>query len=259
MSALTVLGGAAAWPNPDQGCSSYLFEHRGLRILIDCGPDTLLELRKHARLGDIDAVVISHCHADHILDLVPYRYGLVYSPERSDTRIPLWLPPAGYSVLRNLGTALGSLGEIMSDFWEDVFQPQEYDPTDRLEIDGCSIEFTPTQHFTDCYAMRITDDDGASIVYGADTGNIEPLIEFARETDLLISEANADDHGDQPILERGHLTPEDAGEWARRSNAKRLLVTHLWHERPSQVVADRAASRFDGPVEIASRGLKLVV
>jgi ribonuclease BN (tRNA processing enzyme) len=251
---LTVLGGSAAWPNPGQGCSSYLVRAGSANILLDCGPDTLLELRRHVALDSLDAIVISHCHADHILDLVTLRYALVYGAEKPATPVPLWLPPDGASILRELGDVLGAQGETAGSFWDTAFVLGQYDPEGTLELAGCRISFAATQHFTRCFAIRLETHDGSTIVYGADTGRIDSLIGFARGAHLLVAEATADSHGDLPVEERGHLTPEDAGEWAERAGVPRLVVTHLWHERPTEVVVQRVASKFKGIVDIAARG-----
>ena len=256
---LTVLGGAAAWPNAGQGCSSYLLRSRDTQLLLDCGPDTLLELRKHTRLAGIDAIIVSHCHADHILDLVTLRYALVYSRDRAEERLPLWLPPGGARILEALGQALGSQGETSDDFWGEVFALREYDAARSLKVNDLSIDFSRTQHFTACFAVRVRTADGRTIVYGADTGNIAPLLEFAAGASLLISEATADSHAGVPPESRGHLTPEDAGGWAGASGARRLLISHLWQERAPSEVVRRAAQHFDGPIDIATPGLTLYV
>src|SRR5579875_1707271 len=101
---VTVLGGAAACPNPGQGCSSYLIEHGSSSLLLDCGPDTLSTLRQATDYRSIDAIIISHTHADHTLDLIPYRYGLRYEPAGERHRIPLWLPPDGSQFLEWLAS-----------------------------------------------------------------------------------------------------------------------------------------------------------
>lgn len=256
---LTVLGGSAAWPNPGQGCSSYLLEAGGYRLLLDCGTDTLLELRRHTDLNDIDAIVISHCHSDHILDLIAFRYALVYSNEQVKDRIPVWMPPGGIDVLMALGDALGSQGERTTDFWGDVFVLQEYDPVSRLQIDSLGLDFARTRHFVECYAIRVTAQSGTSIVYGADTGSIHELIDFARNAGILIAEATADSHDGVAPEDRGHIIPEDAGEWANEAAVERLLLTHLWHERPPVEVVRRAATRYGGPIDVASPGLTLYV
>jgi ribonuclease BN (tRNA processing enzyme) len=256
---LTVLGGAAAWPNPGQGCSSYLTSIDETKLLLDCGPDTLLELRRHTRLDAIDAVIISHCHSDHILDLIALRYALVYSRESNERRLPLWMPPGGTAVIRALGEIVGSQGEKTGDFWDEVFDVREYAPSDELKIGSSTVRFAPTQHFIECFAIAVGSPEDATIVYGADTGGINELSKFARNADILISEATADSHEGVDPEARGHLTPEEAGRWASASSVSRLLLTHLWHERDDREVVRRAATEYEGPIDVAKPGLKLYV
>ena len=108
---LTILGGAAAWRTPakvvPRSCCVAL-EHRSYWT---AAPTHLQELRRHADYLALDAIVISHCHADHILDLVPYRYGLVYGATRPRRPIPLWMPPGGMATLDALASAVGGDAE----------------------------------------------------------------------------------------------------------------------------------------------------
>lgn len=255
---VTVLGGAAAWPNPDQGCSSYLVKAGNSSILLDCGPDTLHVLRSQTDFTSLTGIVISHFHADHTLDLVPFRYGLVYGPFSVEHRIPLWLPPGGHDFLNGLARALGAPNENPAKFWTASFDIHEFEPGVDFTIADLTISTTATQHFIDCYAIRVRTDDGKVIVYTADTGTIEPLVAFAGNADLLISEATVRDHGNVPLEGRGHLTPQDAAELASRANARSLLVTHIWAERPDDEVLT-AAGGYGGRIKIAKPGLKLDV
>jgi ribonuclease BN (tRNA processing enzyme) len=256
---LTVLGGSAAWPNPGQGCSSYLVSHGATQVLIDCGPDTLHELRRQVDYTTLTTVVISHCHADHILDLVPYRYGLIYGPTRPRRRIPLWLPPGGRDRMDMLGDAFDGQGEPYLSFWDDAFDLHEYDPAETLLIDELQIRFAATQHFVECYGVRVDAPSGGSVGYSSDTGRIDPLVDLFRDAHVIVVEATLEGHGDIPKIERGHLTPEEAGALAARCGAGSLVITHLWSERPDGDVLRRAASRFDGPIEIAKPGLRVDV
>ena len=77
---ITVLGKSPAWQDADGACSGYLVEGGGQTILLDCGPGVFAKLRRFVDYVDVDAVVITHLHADHILDLVPYASGLRYAP-----------------------------------------------------------------------------------------------------------------------------------------------------------------------------------
>lgn len=257
MLTLTVLGGSAAWPNPGQGCSAYLVGDGETSVLLDCGPNTLLELRKHVDYASLDAIVISHCHSDHILDLVPYRYGLIYGPGGAGRRIPVWLPPGGRERMEMLGNAFDGQGEPHQSFWEPAFDLQEYDPEAGLTVGGLSIAFAPTQHFIPCFAMRVEEPNSGAVFYSSDTGSIQPLLGLVDGSEVVIAEATLEQHDERPETQRGHMTPADAGRLAAAAGAHTLIVTHLWSERPDNVVERTAAEHFDGRILIAKPGLRI--
>ena len=252
---LTCLGGAAAWPNPGQGCSSYLIRSGETSILVDAGPDTLHELRKHIDVRTVDAVLISHCHSDHILDLVPYRYGLVYGPIQASERIPLYLPPGGRPILDALGQALGGHGEKPGAFWDDVFLVREYDPAAGLGVGSLSVSFARTVHAATCYAMRFDSADGSSLTYTADTGTIESVLTLASGSSMLIAEGTMPEDEERPGHETGHLKPSEAGVLAAQAGVRYLVMTHLWIERPDGEVISAARRAFNGEILIAKPGL----
>lgn len=257
---VTVLGGAAAWPNPGQGCSSYLVDAGETAILLDCGPDTLATLRARIDYHRLDAVVLSHWHSDHVLDMVPYRYGLVYGPGTSERRIPLWVPTGVSARLDGLSAALTEPEDDPRAFWDDVFDRHEYDAATTVTVGSLRIDFDWTQHYVPCLASRVTDHTtGRSLAYSADAGLVEPLVDFFRGVDLAIIEGTLEGYGDTPPNERGHLTPEDAGRLAQLAGAAALLVTHLWSERDPETVRQRAASEFDGRVMVARPGMTIDV
>jgi ribonuclease BN (tRNA processing enzyme) len=257
MVSLTVLGGSAAWPNPGQGCSAYLVQDGATAILLDCGPNTLLELRKHVDYTKLDAIVISHCHSDHFLDLVPYRYGLLYGPDRPTGQIPIWLPPGGRERMELLGNAFDGQGEPHDSFWDGAFALDEYDPAEGLAIGNLQITFAPTQHFIPCFAMRVEDANQRTLFYSSDTGSVQPLLNLVNGVEVVIAEATLEDHGNRPEAERGHMTPEDAGRLAAAAGAHTLVVTHLWSERPDNVVERKVAEVFDGRIVIAKPGIRV--
>ncbi|HEU4793058.1 MAG TPA: MBL fold metallo-hydrolase [Nitrolancea sp.] len=250
---LTVLGGAAACPNPDQGCSSYLVESNGVHVLLDCGSDTLSPLRSVTDFRSIETIIISHLHSDHTLDLVPYRYGLKYAPGGSSREIPLWIPPGGKHFLHSLAEAFGTHAEEVESFF-DVFTIREYDPKWSAEIGPFAIRFYRTRHFIPCWAIRL-EVDGKSVVYLADTGPDEALIDFARDADLLICEGTHINPPPEPI---GHLTARQAGEIAAAAGARKLLLTHLWAEVGFDHYRQEAESVFS-PVVVAQPKLAIDV
>jgi ribonuclease BN (tRNA processing enzyme) len=228
-------------------------------IVIDCGPNTLQELRKHVDYHTVSAIVVSHCHSDHMLDLVPYRYGLKYGPGSSTSRIPVWLPEGGIQRLTALAVALSNQDESPDDFWNSVFDLREYDAAAGLVIDDVQFSFLRTQHFVPCYAMRLNAESGKSIAYSADTGETESLVPLFMNADLGIIEATLPSNTTSPAAKRGHLTPEDAGILARNAQVRTLMLTHLWSERPIAEALSAAASTFSGTIAPANPGLVIHV
>ncbi len=254
---LVVLGGSAAGVNPGAGCSGYYLEHGDTRLQLDLGPGTLLELRKHAEIRQLSAIVITHWHLDHVLDLGALRYTLRYNPVQLDRKIPLYLPPGVAGNLTSFAEAFAA-GEPASDFFPSVFEVRMYDPTLGFRVGDLQITFQETIHYVRCWAIRVSGGDPhQDLAYTADTGPAVDLTEFARKSAVLIAESALRSAGAEPFATRGHLTAFEAGELAARAGAGRLVVTHNWHELdPAQAGVD-ARTRFDGPVDVARPGLEI--
>jgi ribonuclease BN (tRNA processing enzyme) len=208
----------------------------------------------------VDAVVLSHLHADHFLDLVPYSYALTYAPRQQPVPVDRWpgtdcpacpvlhAPPGARDLFRRVVGAWGN-----EDLIEKAFELREYDPADEIEVGPIRVAFQPVPHFTETFAMSISSANGSGrIVYGADSSPTDALTEFARDADLMLVEATL------PRPERtgmrGHLTPEEAGGHARQAGAKRLLLVHISDELDSEWARAEAAEAFGGPVEVAREG-----
>jgi ribonuclease BN (tRNA processing enzyme) len=252
---LTVLGGSAACPNPGQGSSSYLLEGERTKLLLDCGSNTLLELRKHVEINEIDAILVSHVHSDHTLDLVPYRYGLKYAPGLTSRNVALWMPPDGIAFLDRLGDVYALGGEPSEGFFADAFEISEYSEDVPLDIGEFRIEFHRTRHPVPCWAQRITCED-KTLVYMADTGWQDNLVDIARGADVLISEGTMLASNDNSDIERTfHITAREAGVLATAANAKHLILVHLWSTLGFERYCAEARSTFDGPFNLARPGL----
>jgi ribonuclease BN (tRNA processing enzyme) len=257
---LTVLGKSPSWQDAGGACSGYLIEEEGTSILVDCGNGVFAKLREHIDYIDLDAVVISHLHADHFLDLVPYSYALTYAPRQQPVPVDRWpgtehparpelhVPPGAQQLFRQVVGAWGN-----DDLIENAFKLREYDPAGAIEIGPVRITFQRVPHFTETFAMSIASTNGSGrIVYGADSSPTEALAEFAREADLILLEATL------PRPERtgmrGHLTPGEAGGHARGAAAKRLVLVHISDELDADWARGEATETFGGPVEVATEG-----
>jgi ribonuclease BN (tRNA processing enzyme) len=246
---ITVLGKSPAWQDVDGACSGYLVEEQGCRLLIDCGNGVFSKLRRFADYTDVDAVVISHLHADHFLDLVPFAYALTYTPRPQPARPALHAPPGARDCFRRVVGAWGS-----EDLIESAFELREYDPADVIHAGPLTLRFQAVPHFVASHAVEITSaaDGGPRLTYGADSSPSEDLCRFARDTDLLLIEATLP--RPEQDGQRGHLTPAEAGEHGRKAGARRLVLTHLSDELDAAWAEAEAERTFGGPVEIAREG-----
>jgi ribonuclease BN (tRNA processing enzyme) len=258
---VTVLGKSPAWQDADGACSGYLVEEDGVRLLLDCGNGVFAKLRRFAEYVDVDVVAISHLHADHFLDLVPFAYALTYAPRQqpvpvdgwpgtdSPARPALYAPPGARDCFRRVTGAWGS-----EDLIEQAFDLREYDPADVLHAGPLTLRFQPVPHFVATNAIEVTSalDGGGRLTYGADSSPSDDLCTFARGTDLLLVEATL--QRPEPEGPRGHLTAAEAGEHGRRAGARRLVITHLSDELDAARAQREAERTFGGPVEIAREG-----
>jgi ribonuclease BN (tRNA processing enzyme) len=247
---VTVLGKSPSWQDADGACSGYLVEDEGVRVLLDCGNGVFAKLRRYADYIDVDAVVISHLHADHFLDLVPFAYALTHSPRQQHAeraRPVLHAPPGARATFRRVVGAWGS-----EELIEAAFTLREYDPAEVLHAGPLTLRFQPVPHFVPAHAVEVTSAQGGRFTYGADSGPTDALVGFARGTDLLVIEATLP--RPEPEGPRGHLTPVEAGEHGRRAEARRLVITHLTDELDAARAEEDAERGFGGPVEVAREG-----
>ena len=251
---LTILGKSPSWQDRDGACSSYLIEFAGRSMMIDCGSGAFAKLRVHGDYEQIEAVIVSHLHADHTLDLVPFAYALTVGPQLRSGRPLLHAPPGARSAWRRLCSAWGSETLI-----EDAFELREYDPDGELDLDGVTMRFQAVPHYVPAYALDLrADGGGRRFVFSADCGPNEGLVEFARGADLLLIEATRLDQpvrpGEDPNEPPGHLTAADAGEIGKRAGVSRIVLTHYSDQLDPAALRAQAEAAFDGSVELAREG-----
>ncbi|MCW5853219.1 MAG: MBL fold metallo-hydrolase [Anaerolineae bacterium] len=249
---VTILGASPAIPNPGGACTGLLIEAGDTSLLVDCGPGVMSQLERHLDFHDLTAVLITHLHADHCLDLVMLRNGLKYAPSALPKPRPhLFLPPASRTFLNELGH-LFTQGEPNTDFFGDQFHIEEYEPSRPLHIGPLTLTFAPTRHYIDCWAVRI-ENAGRVLAFSSDTGPGADLTPIAQGADLFICEAGVESRASDPNT-WGHLAPDEAGQIARSAGARRLTITHIWHGYDQPAMRAAAAAAFGGPTEVAAEG-----
>jgi ribonuclease BN (tRNA processing enzyme) len=245
---LTVLGCSGSTPGPDSPASGYLVEADGYRLVLDLGQGTFGALQQHVDPADVDAIIISHVHADHCIDLTGYIVALRYGPARlrvreAEGRIPL-IGPAG--IRDRIAAAYDPMARKLR--LHELFA---FSTPASGELGPFALSFAQTNHPVPTSAVRITYGD-RNLVYSADTGESDALVSLAHDADLLLCEATFGP--DEEYVPDLHLTGRQAGEHAERAGVERLLVTHVppWCSR--EVAASEAAKAFDGTVEAAQPG-----
>ena len=159
---ITVLGKSPSWQDAGGACSGYLVQDEETSMLLDCGNGVFGKLRNHLDYTELDGVLITHLHADHFLDLVPYAYALTYAPRQQPVPVPPWpgtdlparprllVPPGAIEVFRRI---VGTWGN--EDLIEGAFEIEEYDPSAKARLGSIEIRFREVPHFTTTYAVDV--------------------------------------------------------------------------------------------------------
>jgi ribonuclease BN (tRNA processing enzyme) len=228
---LTVVGCSGSGPGPKSPASSYLVEHDGFRLLLDLGNGAFGALQGLVDPDTVDAVFLTHLHADHCLDIVPFVVWHRYSGRASGRRIPLFAPAGADS---RLALAYDGDGAALTDVFDfAVVTPGS------MTIGPFAVDIARTAHPVECNAVRLAV-GGRSLVYTGDTGPCEQVVDLARGADVLLAEAA---HPPGPGMPMGlHLTGREAGEHAAAAGVGRLLLTHVppWVDEIGQLFAASA-------------------
>jgi len=245
---LTVLGKSPSWADRDGACSGYLASVGELALLIDCGSGVFAKLRREIPYEDVGAVVVSHLHADHVLDLVPFAYALTYGPTRPAERPRLHVPPGGRATLRALSGLWGRDTLI-----EDAFEVEEYDVDGELAIGAARLRFCRVPHYVPSHAIELREQGAPGrLVFSSDCGPNDALAGFARAAELLLIESTLlDGDGVEPA---GHLTAAQAGAIGAAAGVARLVLTHFSDQLDAELLAARAQAEFGAAVELAAEG-----
>jgi ribonuclease BN (tRNA processing enzyme) len=242
---LTVLGWAGSFPGPDSPCSAYLVEADGFRLLLDFGAGSLSSLQRYATLTSVDAILLSHLHADHVLDACNYVVVRRYAPDGPYPPLPVYAPSGA---AERLAAAYGSVGEGPLD---DVYVFHVLTPG-TLDIGPFTVTVDRVNHPVETYGMRL-EHNGKVMAYSADTAPCDALVRLAQDADIFLCEASYVDGEDNPP--DLHLTGREAGEAATKASVGRLVLTHLVVAWGSEAKAyESAASAFAGPIELARVG-----
>jgi ribonuclease BN (tRNA processing enzyme) len=233
----TVLGCSGTYAEPGGACSGYLVRSPGATVVVDLGPGALANLQRHVELSEVDAVVLSHEHPDHWLDVPLLRNALRYFLELRD--LPIYATAGTLRLARELVPEL-----------EPTLVPHTVTAASRLRFGDLDVRFSRTDHPVETLAVRVDSGD-RSVLYSADTGPAWRADGAGEGVDTFVCEASFLPGGPGEV----HLTARQAAELAREIGARRLVLTHV----PPGVDPDEqrrlASAGYDGPIELATPGV----
>lgn len=237
---LTILGPWGAYPAADSASASYLIQTESVNVLLDCGSGALAQLQRHLPLEELDAVVLTHYHTDHIADVYCLQHAAMILMQlgRRTKPIEIYSHDADHAAFATL-----AYGEYMHSHVIAV--------GDTLALGDLTWTFGHTTHPVPCLSMHI-EHRGQTLVFTGDTAWNDDLVRIGRNADLLLCESNLYNEYFGKI--GGHLTAGEAGRLASQCGAKRLVLTHLPQYGDLAQLVREAQETYQGPIDLARTG-----
>lgn len=241
---LSVIGAAGGYPSPGVATSGYLIDHDETRVWCDIGPGTVVGFPD--RLDTVDAVVISHEHPDHCLDLIALFHALAYPLHPARGPLAVYAPRPVIDKVRAFVTP------DQTALIDQTFSFHPIEPRSVVDIESIRVTFAEATHPVQTLAMRFTAGDH-SIAYTGDTGPAGDWTSIVAEADLFLCEATfVGTREDHPYPY--HLNAFEAGRIATASGVGRLVLTHIpIHWDPARSLSE-AGAHFDGDLRLAEPG-----
>ena len=268
-----VLGRYAGCPGPGGSCSGYLVEVGSQRILLDCGPGVLGRLQTVCTLEELDAIVLSHLHADHCLDLIPLSYGLMarcqtHTRDRKLKYVPLYVPAGTRATLKAVSQSLGheefrfdpkdgaapvydefrQMHLSQDDFLFSLLPCVEYRRNGSLTLGDVRLQMREMKHNVPTSGIRI-EHEQAVFVYSADTALCPQLVTLAQGAHTFLCEATTTP--DDADFYAFHMSAYEAGLVAQEAQVQRLLLTHISPWVDETLVFSEARRAFTGILQLA--------
>jgi ribonuclease BN (tRNA processing enzyme) len=254
---LTVLGCSGSAPGPGAAASGYLVEADGFRMVVDFGNGVLSSLQSHCDAFAVDAMVLSHLHADHCADVSVlavirrYHSSPPYDPRKR--RLPVYAPAEAPTRLAAIYAA--SAAEQATTDLSDVFDFHRL-CDDTIHIGPFEVTAAQVTHPCEAFGFRITH-AGTALVYTGDSGPCAALLNLAAGADVLLAESSWTKESE--VIEDLHLSGRQAGALAAVSGVGRLLLTHVMPWTDAVAVLAEAQGAFSGPVELVKQDATYVI
>lgn len=246
---LTVLGSAGTWPGPGGATCGHLLSHDGTHIWLDAGTGTFARLQEFIGVDDVAAIVITHGHTDHFIDVVPAFYARHYGGMGAPN-LPFYSPDGFVEGMSMLTSENGR--NVMAEAY-DFRTVQSGDVFDIGPIHFSTFEMTHIGVSSMGYRIEA---GGSVLAYTGDSGPCREVIELSRDADMMVAEATYQDASSQAFF---HMSARQAAQHATAARAKRLVLTHILPTLDREVSRVEAAVAFEGAIDIAEDGMTLQV
>ncbi|WP_411700715.1 MBL fold metallo-hydrolase [Conyzicola sp.] len=255
---LDIIGVAATAPVLTSAASGYLLTTESGSVLVDCGPGVVMELARRGLLDDLRAIVVTHRHADHALDLGALAFRVQFPTPRAE-RIPLYLPAESLDYVASFDDLIGiptvpTLQQPLAQAF-DVRGLDLVTPTPIEILDGLVLTAHPAKHAVPSAALRFEHRASRAVVaFSSDTADCAGVRAAADRADVFVCEATYLRATEQELEGHGHLTGAGAGELARAVGAGTLLVTHIADPALApEILADAVAAAGDTVTTVLAR------
>ena len=241
---LTVLGSAGTWPGAGGATCGHLLSYEGTHIWLDAGTGTFARLQEFIGIADIAAIVVTHGHTDHFIDVIPAFYARHYGGMGAPN-LPFYSPDGfveGMSVLTS---------ENGRNVMAEAYDFRTVRGGDVFDIGPMHVTTYEMTHIgVNAVGYRI-EAGGAVLAYTGDSGPCDEVIEMARDADLFVAEATYQDASSKAFF---HMSATQAAEHAKAAGAKRLMLTHILPTLDREVSRVEATVAFDGVIDLAEDG-----
>ena len=248
---ITILGSGTCVPSLKRGSPGLILRIGERILLFDSGTGTLERMLKRGiTYLDLDLVLYTHTHPDHIADLVPLVFACKYGENPRSRDLPII---GGRGFKAYFQAIQGVYGRWLQP---DLFQipiREVYD--DILDYDLFKVIARPMTHLPESVAYRVESNKGKSVVFSGDTDYCSDLVELARDADVLVIESALPDE----MKAKGHLTPSLAGRIGREANCKKLVLTHLYPVCDTVDIVEQCKKEYRGELLIAEDFMEISI
>lgn len=210
---LTVIGSLGGFPVDGKATSSFLLESKDFKMLIDCGSGALLSLQHVIYPLELDAVLLTHFHADHVADVGVLQHFWQLAPgHKKQKLLPIYASSSDKINFNSLD-------------WPNATKKRSLDVENGMQIGPFKINFLKTKHPVETYALRIHEiNNKHDLVYTSDTAMTEEIIKFSENADVLLADTNFFENKEG---QKWHLTTKETATLANKAKINKVILTHL--------------------------------